>query len=170
MYITYLVIWFGNTMGFSFLFDPIKFSINLFTEILTLTATMRRSLAAPPCQSGVECCVNVMSACAPKPTHTSPADPHWIAACDVVWIMWPSRRLLHFFCTRPTVRHSCDVASLSGPLWSDTLLLYPSPVALPKVDLFYCTVSVSVVDPSFQSTKELKTESLACSLRLPKIN
>lgn len=76
---------------------------------------------------------------------TSPAVHHWIAACDDVWIMWRSRRLPHFVCTRLAVGDGCDVASLSRPLWSDTpllkymtLLVDPSPVALPEVDLFHC--------------------------------
>lgn len=76
---------------------------------------------------------------------SSPAVHHWIAACDDVWIMWRSRRLPHFVCTRLAVGDGCDVASLSRPLWSDTpllkcmtLLVDPSPVALPKVDLFHC--------------------------------
>lgn len=116
---------------------------------------MGYSLAAPSCQSGVECCINVTSACAPTHTNTlclclcpwcyvssrSPLN----AACDDVWIMWRSRRLPHFVCTRLAVGDGCDVAALSRPLWSDTpllkcmtLLVDPSPVALPKVDLFHC--------------------------------
>lgn len=85
------------------------------------------------------------SACASARDATSPAAHHWIAACDDVWIMWRSRRLPHFVCTRLAVGDGCDVASLSRPLWSDTpllkcmtLLVDPSPVALPKVDLFHC--------------------------------
>lgn len=76
---------------------------------------------------------------------TSPALHHWIAACDDVWVMWRSRRLPHLVWTRLAVGDGCDVASLSRPLWSDTpllkcmtLLVDPSPVALPKVDLFHC--------------------------------
>lgn len=85
------------------------------------------------------------SACASARDATSPAIHHWIAACDDVWITWRSCRLPHFICTRLAVGDACDVASLSRPLWSDTpllkcmtLLVDPSPVALPKVDLFHC--------------------------------
>lgn len=38
--------------------------------LLILTTTMGYSLAAPSCQSGVECCINVTSACAPTHTNT----------------------------------------------------------------------------------------------------
>lgn len=72
-------------MGFAYLFDTLKFNLNLVTKnasketlcpnltplpLLIPTATMGYSQAAPSCQSGVECCINVTSACAPTHTDT----------------------------------------------------------------------------------------------------